>query len=188
MHYRNVEGFLKPFLNGEALWSLYILKVYSAKGRGYLLHGLTELLRVLLVYFNIENIYSSVNLEQETLSLHDRLTAHGSDVSQTENGRTIADYGNKVSLVSIFINVVGVLLNFQTRISYTRRIGQTKVGLCLIRLGWFYFDFTWSTVMVICQGCLFRYLYHIFPFFCYNRSLYIYPNAKLRKITHKPTF
>ena len=83
VHHGNVEGALQPLLNVEALRSLDVLQVDAAEGGGYAFHGLAELLGVFLVDLNVEHVDAAVNLEQQSLALHDGLAAHGANVAQS---------------------------------------------------------------------------------------------------------
>ena len=85
VHHRDIERALQALLYVETLWSLDILKVYSAECRRYLLHCLAEFLGVFLRYLYIEDIYASINLEQEALALHDRLAGHGAYISKSKH-------------------------------------------------------------------------------------------------------
>ena len=83
VHHGDVEGALQALLNIEALRSLDVLQVDAAKGGGNLLHGLTELLGVFLVNLDVEDVDTAINLEQQSLALHDGLAADGSYVAES---------------------------------------------------------------------------------------------------------
>ena len=77
VHHGNVESLLKPILNIKTLWSLDVLKIYTAKCRGDFLDSLAELLGVFFIHLYVEYINATVYLEQKPFTFHDRLTAHG---------------------------------------------------------------------------------------------------------------
>ena len=84
-----------------------------------------EFHRVFLVHLDVENVDAAINLEQQPLALHDGLAAHGADVAQAQNGCSVGNDSHQIPLVRIFVDVVGVLLNLQTRVGHARRIGET---------------------------------------------------------------
>ena len=116
------------------MWSLDVLKVDSSECRGYALHCLTEFFRIFFRNFNVEDINAAIYLEQKSLAFHHRLATHSAYVAQTEHGCTVRDNSYKVAFVGIFVHIVRVLLNFQTRKRNAWRVGETKVGLCMVRL------------------------------------------------------
>ena len=115
VHHRDVESALQALLDIEALRSLDVLKVDTTECRCNLLHGLAEFLRVFFSYFDIENVDTAINLEQQSLTFHHWFTAHCANISQSEHGSTITDHSHKVALVCIFVCVIRVLLDFKTR-------------------------------------------------------------------------
>ena len=125
MHHGDVERFLQTILNIEALRSLDILQVDTAEGRGDLLHCFAELLGVFFIHLNIEDVNTAVDLEKQSFSFHHGLTAHGTDVTQSEYGCTVTDDCHQITFIGIFVCSVGVLLYLKTREGYTWRIGQT---------------------------------------------------------------
>ena len=83
VHHGDVESLLQTFLDIEALWRLDVLKVDATECRRNLLYSLAELLGVFLVNLYVEYVDASVNLEEQALALHNRLTAHSADVTQS---------------------------------------------------------------------------------------------------------
>ena len=124
VHDGDVELGFEPRLNLEALGRLDVLKVYAAEGWGYGLDGLDELVWVFLVDLDVEDVDACEYLEQEALTLHDGLAAHGTDVAETEDCRAVGDDGYKVSFVGIFIRSLGVFLDFEARLSDARGVGE----------------------------------------------------------------
>ena len=124
VHDGDVELGLEPRLNLEALGRLDVLKVYAAESWGYGLDGLDELVWVFLVDLDIEDVDAGEYLEQEALTLHDGLAAHGTDVAETEDGCAVGNDGYKVSLVGILICRLGVLLDFEARLCDARGVGE----------------------------------------------------------------
>ena len=160
VHDRNVEGFLQTLLDIEALRCLDVLEVDATKGGGNALYSFAELLWVFLVDLDVEDVDAAINFEKQSLTFHNRLAAHSTDIAQAQYGCSIADDCHQIAFIGIFIRIVGVLLNFQTGVGDTWRIGQRKVCLCTIGLGRLYFNFSWTASFVIGQSCFFRDLNH----------------------------
>ena len=152
MHDGNVERLLQPFLDIETLRGLDVLQVDASKGRGNALHGLTEFLGIFFVDLDVKDINASIYLEEQSLTLHDGFAAHGTDVTQSQDGSAVGDDSYQIAFVGILVRIIGIVLNLQTGIGHTRRVSQRKVGLCTVSFGWFYFDFSWTTSLMILQG------------------------------------
>ena len=118
MHHRDVEGLLQTLFDVEALRRLDILQVDTTESRCNLLNGLAEFLWIFLIDFDIENIHSTINLEQQSFTFHYWLTAHRADVAKSEHSSTVTDHSYQVTLVCVFVNFVWVLLNLQAWESY----------------------------------------------------------------------
>ena len=160
VHNRNIEFGLKPTFNLKALRCLNILKVYTTEGRCYGLYSLYELFGVLLVYLNIEHVYSGIYLKKQPFSLHNRFAGYCTYVSKTKHRCTVGDNGYKVTLVGIFIGILRVTLYLKTRLGNSRRICQREVGLCKI---WFcgnYLYFSRALACVVVQSIFFCYFSH----------------------------
>ena len=123
VHHGYVECLLQSVLDIEALRGFDILQVNTAKGGGDTLYSLAELLRILLGYLDIENVDTTINLKQQSLTFHYRLAAQGTNVAQSQHSCTVRDNCYQITLVGVFVSIVGVLLNFQTRICYSWRVG-----------------------------------------------------------------
>ena len=171
MHYRNVQFFLQAALDFKTFGRFNVFKVNATKRWGNGFHGLNEFLRIFLVYFYVESVDTCVDFEQKALPLHHGLTGHRADVAQAEHGCTIGNHSYEIAFVSVFINVVGFILNFQTRLCNARRIGQRKIGLRPVRLSRDNFYLSRLPHRVVAKCCLFSYLYH-FPiaFICEDIS------------------
>ena len=124
VHHGNVERTLQPLLYVEALGSLDVLQVDASEGGCYALYGLAELLGVLLVDLYVEDVDAAIYLEQQTLTLHHGLAAHGAYVAQAQHCRAVADDGHQVALVCVSVSIVGIILYLQTWKSHARRISQ----------------------------------------------------------------
>ena len=177
VHHRDIERAFQTFLDVEALRGLDVLEVDAAKSGGDALYGLTELLRVFLVDLDVKDVDATINLEEQTFTLHHGFAAHGTNVAQSQDGGAVGDNGHEIAFIRVFISVVGILLDFQTGVSNTWRVGQRKVGLSTISLGGLYFDFARTACLMILKSSFFGDFYHklfisefvfclIIPFVC----------------------
>ena len=89
VHDRDIELLLEATLDLEALRRLDVLKVDTTECGGNCLHCLDELLGVLLIYLDIEYVYTCIYLEKESLTLHNGLARYGTDVTETKHGCTV---------------------------------------------------------------------------------------------------
>ena len=120
VHHGYVERALQAFLYVETFRRLDVLKVDSSECRCYFLHCLAELLGVFLVNLDVEYVNSTVNLEQQSFTFHYRFAAHCANVAQAEHSGSVTDYSHQVALVSVFVGIVGILLNLEARVSHAR--------------------------------------------------------------------
>ena len=155
VHHGDIAVLFQTFFDIEALGSLDILKVDASERGSNAFYGLAELYGVGLIDFDIENVDAAIDLEEQALALHDRLAGQSTDVAQSEHSGTIGNYGYKIAAIGVTERVVGILLNFEARKGYARRIGQREICLCTIRFGWYYGNFAGSTCFMIAQGIFF---------------------------------
>ena len=149
VHHGDVEFGLQRVFDFEAFRSLDVFEVDAAERRGDSLHDLDELLRVFFVDFDIENVDTGVNLEQERLAFHHRLAREGADVTEAEHCGAVRNHGDEVALARVFVGEVIVLFDFQTGGGHTRRVSKSQVRLRAVRLGRHDFDLAGLTHGVI---------------------------------------
>ena len=149
VHDWDIESLFQTLLDVETLRSLDVLQVDTTECRSDFLYGFTELLWIFLIDFNIEDIYTTVNLEKQTFTFHHRLSAHGTDIAKSEHSCTITDNSNQVTLVSILVCIVWVLLDLETWESHARRVSKAQIRLCVIRFCWLNLNLARTTSLVI---------------------------------------
>ena len=81
VHYGDVEFFLQAGLNFKAFRGFDIFEVDTAKSGGNGFDYLDETLRIFLIDFDVEGIYSCINLEEKAFSLHHRFTSNSTNVT-----------------------------------------------------------------------------------------------------------
>ena len=160
VHHGDVEFGLERVFDFEAFRGLDVFEVDAAERRGDSLHDLDELFRVFLVDFDIENVDTGINLEQERLAFHHRLTREGADVTEAENRSTVTDDGDEVSLARVFVGEVIVLFNFQTGGGHTRSVSKSQVRLRAVRLGRHDFDLAGLTHGMVFKSQFLQILAH----------------------------
>ena len=92
-------------------------------------YGGYEFLRVFLVYFDIKAVKAGEYLEQQGFAFHDRLSGHGSDISQSKYSRTIGYHSHKIAFVGVFVGIFRIVLDLQARPCHSRRVCQGEVVL-----------------------------------------------------------
>jgi hypothetical protein len=125
VHHGNVEGLLEALFDVEAFRSLDILEVDTTESGGYALNSLAELLRVFLCNLDIEHVDTAIDLKEQTFTLHNGLTAHGTDITKAKYGCAVRDNGNEVTLIGILIRCIRIFLNLKTGLSNNGRVGGT---------------------------------------------------------------
>ena len=123
VHDGDVEGALQAILDIETLRSLDVLEVDTSEGRSDALYCLTEFLRVFFCHLDIEDVNTTIDFEEQTLTLHDGFAAHGTDITKSEYGSTVGDDSYQIALVRVFVCIVGIFLYFQTGVGDTGRVG-----------------------------------------------------------------
>ncbi len=186
VHDGDIERTLQAFLDIKALRGLDVLEVDAAEGGRNTLYGLAELLGVFLVDLDVKDIDAAIDFEQQSLTLHDGLAAHGTNVAQAQDSRAVGDDGYEVALVGVTVGVVRILLNLQTRIGHAGRVSQREVCLRTISLGRLHFNLTRTPRLMIFEGCLFGYFHH--NTFSFNEVFFSIRSAKVRNIGRKAKF
>ncbi|CCY03345.1 uncharacterized protein BN812_00838 [Prevotella sp. CAG:924] len=171
VHHGDIEIFLQTLLDIETFRRLDILQVDAAESRCDALYGLAELDRIFFCHFDIEHIDAAVDLEEQSLAFHDGLSAHCTDIAESQHGGAIGNDGNEIAFISVLKDVVGRLLYLETRIGHTRGIGQAKVGLRSVRFGRLYFYFAGPFALMIFEGSFFCYLDHTNSINVYTQSI-----------------
>ena len=79
VHDRNIQFLFQALFYLETFGCLDVFQVDTSESRCDGFYGFDELVRVFFVDFDVEYIDTGINLEQQSFTLHDRLTAHGPD-------------------------------------------------------------------------------------------------------------
>jgi hypothetical protein len=127
------DGDLHPLLelalDVEALGGLDVLEVDTAQRRLERRDMLDQLVGVLLRQFDVEHVDAGELLEQAALALHHRLGGEWPDVTQPEHRGAVGDDADEVSSRGQLGGQSRVVLDGETGVGDTRRIGQRQVAL-----------------------------------------------------------
>ena len=129
VHNRYIDHLLEPPLYLEALRSLDILKVDSAKSRSYILDRPAELVHVGRVHLDVNRIHTGEFLEQHSFAFHHGLPGKSADVTKSEHSRPVRDYGNEIPLACVVVRLVRVGLYLKARSGYSRGICKRQIML-----------------------------------------------------------
>ena len=152
---RNIHALAQFLLNVEALRGFNIFEVNAAK-RGFQgRNHIDKFIRIEFIHFDVENINPGEFLKQNAFAFHYRLTGQRANVAEAQHRCTVGNNRNQVAARGIFVGGQRVFLNFQTRRSHARRVGQRQIALCCQRLGRRNLDFTGYRKLVEIEGALF---------------------------------
>ena len=174
MHDGNVGRFRNAAFDFKTLGGFDVLEVDAAEGLRNVDHGVDEFLRVFGVHFDVKHVNTCEGLEQQPLAFHDGFAGQSADVSQAEHGRAVGNHGDQVTFGGVAVSVFWSLLNFQTGIGHTGRIGQTQLVSGGMRFGRYNLDFPLRFSLVILK----RFLAQHPVFFAHGHGL---PRKKGKK-------
>ena len=105
MHDRDIELCLESIFDLKTSWGREIFEINPSKCESDVFDGLYNLFGILCREYDRKRIDSSKFLKEYTLSLHDRESCQRSDISQSEDGRSIRDHRNGIGFESIEIGI-----------------------------------------------------------------------------------
>src|SRR5262249_23848920 len=158
----NFHSLPQRALDIEALRRLDILQVDAAEGRLQTRDNVYELVRIALIDLDIEHVNASKFLEQAPLAFHHRLAGECADVAEPEHGRAIGDDRNEIGARCKARRLLRVVLDGETGIGNTRRIGEREVALNDEALGRRDRNLSGCRNAVILQCVEAQLLFHIF--------------------------
>src|SRR5208337_2208158 len=152
----DLHRLLQRLLDVEALRRFDVLQIDAAKSGFQQLAELDNLVGIMSVDFKVEHVHIGKAFKQDTLTFHDGLAGEGTDVSQAEDGSSVAYNGNQVALRGVFESIVGVLFDIQAWIRHSGGVSQAQVALRPARLGGGDFNFSRTSTAVVVECLLFR--------------------------------
>ena len=160
VHDGDVQLFLQPAFNLEALGCFDVFQVDASEGGCDGFDGFDKLVGVFLVHLDVEHVDACVYLEQQSFAFHHGFSRKGSYVAQSQDGGAVGDDSYEIPFGGVFVSVDGVLFDFQTWLCHSGRVGEREVGLCAVGFGRYYFDFSGLAHRVVEQGGFFGYFCH----------------------------
>ena len=129
VHDGDIAFLFETALYLKAFGRFDVLEVYAAEGGCYGFYYLYEFFGIFLVDFDVKAVDAGEYLEEERFAFHNRFSCKGTDITETEHCGTVGDDGNEISFVGVFVGVLRMLFDFQTRECHAGRVGQGEVVL-----------------------------------------------------------
>jgi hypothetical protein len=126
---RDLEAAAQLALDVEALGRLDVLQVDAAEGRFERSDDLDQLVRVVLVQFQVEHVDAGELLEEDCLALHHRLGGERADVAEPEDRRAVGDDGHQVSAAGVAKCIGRVRNDLKASRRDARRVRKRQVTL-----------------------------------------------------------
>ena len=105
-----------------------VLEVNTAKGCGDRLYSADDFIRILGTQTNGKGIDARKFFEEHCLPFHHRHRGRGTNITQTEDRRSVSNNGNGVLLYCQRENFFRILVNCFADPRHARRISHRKVG------------------------------------------------------------
>jgi hypothetical protein len=132
---RNLQPAAQLALDVEAFRRLDVFEVDAAEGGLEGGDDLDELVRIVLVQFQVEDIDAGELLEEHRLAFHHRLRSQRADVAEAEDRGAVGDDRNQVAPAGVAERVGGILDDLLAGGRNSRRVGQREVALVAQGLG-----------------------------------------------------
>ena len=129
MKHRNLHALAQRLLDVEALRRLDVFEVDAAEGRLQRRHDLDQLVRVLLVDFDVEDIDAGELLEQHGLAFHHRLGRERTDVAEPEHGGAVGDDGDQIAAGGVAVGIDRIVDDFLAGGGDAGRVRQRQIAL-----------------------------------------------------------
>ncbi len=166
VHHGDVHFGFEACFDFKAFGGFDVFEIDAAECRAEGLDDGDEFFGVFLVDFDVVAVESGENLEEQSLTLHDRFAGQRADVAEAEHGCAVGYYGHKVAFVGVVIGFFGGFLYFETGICHAGRVCQGQIGLCGVWFGGDNFDFAGARIFVIVQR-------HLLCNFCHVGYVFI---------------
>ena len=111
VHHRDVELFDQATLDFKGLRRLNVLEIDAAKRWSNGLHRGNEMVYIRGIYFYIEAVQVSKNLEEYSLAFHHRLGCLRANIPQAQHRSTVGNHCHQISLGRVLIDVFRICSN-----------------------------------------------------------------------------
>lgn len=143
----NIAYFFESALDLETAWRGYIFEVDPAETARNKIDRAHEFVNVLTFDANRNRVHVAELLEKQRFAFHNGHTGNRTYVAQTENRRSVGDYGDRIPAAGKIERLALVLLNFETGCGNAGGVRKRKVGFILDLYPRRNFDFTLPFVM-----------------------------------------
>src|ERR1051326_2028870 len=109
---------------------------------------------MLAVALDVEDINIGKPLEEHRLPLHHRLAREGPNVTQSQHRGAIAEHGPQISTARVFVSILRIFLDFETRHRYAGCVGQAQIALGPAGLGGSNFNLSGTRPQMIVERLL----------------------------------
>ena len=125
----NVHFLFQCFFNVETLGSLDVFEVDAAEGGFHCLDHFDQLVGVGNIQVQVENVYVSETLEENSLAFHDRLAGGSADVAEAENGCSVGNNSHEVAAGRVVEGLFFVSFDFLARQGNAGCVSERKMFL-----------------------------------------------------------
>src|SRR5690606_31350136 len=145
----DVHALAQLLFDVEAFRRLDVFEVDAAEGGLQACDDVHQLVRILLVDFDVEDVQAGEFLEQHGLAFHHGLGGQGADVAQAQDGRAVGDHADQVAAPGVAEGIVVVVDDRLACGGDAGRISQGEVPLVGELFGGSDGDFSGTAVLVI---------------------------------------
>jgi len=156
VEHRDFHPLAQLALDDETFGCLDVLQVDAAEGGLQAGDDLDQLVRIVLLHFDVEHIDAGEFLEQHALAFHHRLGRQRPDVAQPQHRSAIADHRHQIAARGERARLARILDDGLARGGHTGRIGQRQIALGNHRLGRNDLDLASRKLAVVFKGGKFQ--------------------------------
>ena len=122
--YRNIAQGLKPTLNLKTLRGFNIFKINTAIGTSNRTYGIDKGVDVLGIHQHIDRVNVGEALKQQCFTFHNGFAGQSSQVTQPQNGTSVRNDGDAITLAGIPVSQLRIPRDLATRFRNARRVGH----------------------------------------------------------------
>ena len=127
VEYRNVALFDQSAFDFKTLRCLDVFQVDTTESDRDTTNSINEGLRAFRLNFDVDGVYAGKAFEQQALTFHNRLRSQRAQVTQTQNGSTVSDNSNQVTLTSVLVGVFRISSDLFYWLCHTWAVGQRQI-------------------------------------------------------------
>ena len=158
---RDAHALTQLALNRKALRRLDVFEIDAAKSWFQTRDNLNELVRILLIDFNIKNIDSRKLFKQYRFAFHNGFGSQRPDIAKPQDRGAIGDHANEIASRRVAKSICRIGNNLLARRRNTWRISQCQITLIGQHLGRRNRNFPGATLLMIIKSGLAKSFFHI---------------------------